>query len=97
MIQVLVVPRQVGKTTAIRQIFANQGLYFSADSPTPSNTSEIESLWEQASRMSQPLLAIDEIQKISGWSEIIKKLWDRKKPMKLILLGSAALAMEKDL
>lgn len=98
LIQVLVGPRQVGKTTAMKQIFADRGVYFSADSPVPLTSKEIESLWSQALALPEPLLAIDEIQKIVGWSEAIKKLWDAKnKPFKLVLLGSAALAIERDL
>lgn len=98
LIQVLVGPRQVGKTTAVRQLFADQGLYFSADSPVPLPASEIEELWEKACKLSPPILAIDEIQKIPGWSEMVKKLWDSKRhPIKLVLLGSAALAIERDL
>ncbi|MFN8943587.1 MAG: ATP-binding protein, partial [Pseudobdellovibrionaceae bacterium] len=98
LIQVLIGPRQVGKTTAIKQIFVDQGIYFSADSPIPLSTDEIETLWRQALALKNPLLAIDEIQKIPGWSETIKKLWDQsEKKIKLVLLGSAALAIEKDL
>ena len=98
LIQVLVGPRQVGKTTAIQQIFADRGIYFSADSPVPLPSTEIESLWARALELPEPLLAIDEIQKIVGWSEAIKKLWDSKKQsIKLVLLGSAALAIERDL
>jgi predicted AAA+ superfamily ATPase len=98
LIQVLVGPRQVGKTTAIKQIFSNRGIYFSADSPVPLNSNEIESLWSKALALPEPLLAIDEIQKIEGWSEAVKKLWDAKtQPVKLVLLGSAALAIEKHL
>ena len=98
LIQVLIGPRQVGKTTAIRQILANRGIYFSADSPVPLPASEIERLWLEALALPEQLLAIDEIQKISDWSEMVKKLWDAKKaPMKLVLLGSAALAIEKQL
>jgi uncharacterized protein len=98
LIQALVGPRQVGKTTAVQRLFKAKGIYFSADSPVPIKTEEIEILWNQALALPEPLLAIDEIQKISNWSEIVKKLWDqKKKPIKLILLGSAALAIEKDL
>lgn len=100
LIQVLVGPRQVGKTTAIRQILADRGLYFTADSPTPHGYQEIEILWRQALASPHRLLAIDEVQKIPGWSEIIKKLWDtqpRENPIKLLLSGSAALAIEKNL
>ncbi|PWU17151.1 MAG: hypothetical protein C5B49_09485 [Bdellovibrio sp.] len=98
LIQVLVGPRQVGKTTAIRQILDRRGLYFTADSPVPLDSQEIERLWEQVSGMHDPVLAIDEIQKIRGWSETVKKLWDTKsKPIRLLLSGSAAISIEKDL
>ena len=60
LIQVLVGPRQVGKTTAIRQIFSDRGRYFSADSPVPIETSEIENLWASVLEEREPLLAIDE-------------------------------------
>ena len=35
LIQVLIGPRQVGKTTAVRAAMGGHGLYESADSPTP--------------------------------------------------------------
>jgi uncharacterized protein len=98
LIQVVVGPRQVGKTTAIRQILKDKGLYFTADSPVPLEPEEIEKLWNQAMTLPEPILAIDEIQKIRGWSQMIKKLWDTKtKPVRLLLSGSAALSIEKDL
>lgn len=99
LIQVVIGPRQVGKTTGILQAMNGRGLYFTADSPVPLYAIEIERLWHKALEQSdQPLLAIDEIQKISGWSEMIKKLWDTKvRPMKLVLSGSAALSIEKNL
>jgi predicted AAA+ superfamily ATPase len=98
LIQVLIGPRQVGKTTAVRKILGHQGIYFTADSPVPISHTEIEVLWRQASELPNPILAIDEVQKIIGWAEAIKKLWDtKKKPIKLVLLGSAALAIEKNL
>ncbi len=87
LIQVLVGPRQVGKATAIRQVLKDRGVYFTADSPVPPGTEEIEKVWQQVLKMPNPILAIDEIQKISGWSEMIKKLWDtRAKP---VVLGPA--------
>lgn len=98
LIQVVIGPRQVGKTTGIKQAMNGRGLYFTADSPVPLNAIEIEYLWNKALKNDEPLLAIDEIQKISGWSEMIKKLWDTKThPMKLVLSGSAALSIEKNL
>jgi len=40
------------------------------------------------------LLAVDEIQKITNWSETVKYLWDKSKDMKLILTGSSSLLVE---
>jgi predicted AAA+ superfamily ATPase len=98
LIQVLVGPRQVGKTTAIKQILSGRGLYFTADSPVPLDSTEIEKIWNRAIELPDPILAIDEIQKIPGWSEVIKKLWDTKtRKIKVLLSGSAALSIEKDL
>ena len=98
LIQVVVGPRQVGKTTAIRAALPKNSIYETGDSPTPLPPSYIEKLWHQAVETSAKVLAIDEVQKISGWSEVIKKLWDSNpKQLKVILSGSAALSIEKDL
>jgi predicted AAA+ superfamily ATPase len=47
------------------------------------------------------ILAIDEIQKISNWSEVVKKLWDEdtkaKRNIKVILLGSFRLLLQQGL
>ena len=62
--------------------------------------------WEEArleiERTQQThILAIDEIQKIPNWSEIVKGLWDadriRGRPLHVILLGSAPLLMQAGL
>lgn len=57
---------------------------------------------DQASQEKQPfVLAIDEIQKIPRWSEVVKGLWDADRaanlPMHVILLGSSPLLMQKGL
>ncbi len=97
-IQVVIGPRQIGKTTAIKNVLSSSGDYHSADSPTPLQFEEIQGWWEHSLTRKNPLLAIDEVQKIHGWSEVIKKLWDgtENRP-KLILSGSAALSIEKSL
>ena len=45
------------------------------------------------------VLAIDEIQKIQGWSDTVKGLWDADRvdnlPLHVVLLGSAPLLMQK--
>ena len=44
LIQVVVGPRQVGKTTALKQALAGRGVYFSADYPAPLPVSTLEQL-----------------------------------------------------
>ena len=107
-IQVILGPRQVGKTTMVLQVLneidaPNQ--FVSADNIT--NSSWIDQLWEAARfRMKQQnlgemILVIDEIQKIPNWSESVKKLWDEdtknKLNLKIILLGSSRLLIQDGL
>ncbi|MEY4617780.1 MAG: hypothetical protein RJB66_2740 [Pseudomonadota bacterium] len=98
LIQVLIGPRQVGKSTIVKAVLAGRGVYESADSPTPLSYNDIEEFWQRATASSDKILAIDELQKIEGWAEIIKKKWDQNPfELKVILTGSAALAIEKGL
>ena len=62
--------------------------------------------WEEARREAERfprgfVLVFDEIQKISGWSETVKGLWDadraRDCPLHVVILGSAPLLMESGL
>ncbi len=107
-IQVLTGPRQVGKTTLARQAIEALKLpshYASGDEPGLNDTHWLKQQWEMA-RQSMPLnkaaiLVLDEVQKIKGWSEIVKKLWDEdtfnKVPLKVVLLGSSSLLMQAGL
>jgi predicted AAA+ superfamily ATPase len=98
LIQVILGPRQVGKTTAIHQITAAlpesvRFHYASADAVFRSDWSWIEQQWTTAKSMGvSTILILDEIQKIDNWSETIKKLWDVDKRgqdrIKVVLLGS---------
>lgn len=100
LMQVLIGPRQVGKTTALKAILPSWAVYETADSPVPMRAEIINDLWDKAEseRGNTPVLAIDEIQKIQGWSEVIKKRWDTQKaPIKVILTGSSSLQIEKGL
>ena len=83
--QVLVGPRQVGKTTLVGQLLAaseTPSYFISADDVPNSNAVWLEQQWEIArqrfrqSGAAEFILAIDEIQKISNWSETIKAQWD---------------------
>ena len=109
-LQVLVGPRQVGKTTMARQVLEMLGLpsvYASADGPLLEERLWIEQQWDQArlKARSAPsagaLLVLDEVQKVSGWSEVIKRLWDEDTvagvTLKVLLLGSSPLLMERGL
>lgn len=75
LIQVLLGPRRVGKTTAVKQV-VQDGFYETADYPVPLNYEQIELWWKKAKQSKDSLLVIDEVQKIPGCSQIIKKLWD---------------------
>ena len=85
-IQVMVGPRQVGKTTMILQLLEETilpNMFESADAVLNSNSEWILQTWEtarlrmKAIQASEFLLVIDEVQKIENWSEIVKQQWDR--------------------
>lgn len=97
LIQVMIGPRQVGKTTALKEVLKNKGLYKTADYPTPLNSEVLVQWWNEAEKSNDRILAVDEIQKIVNWSETIKYLWDKSKNFKLILTGSSSLQVEKGL
>lgn len=100
-IQFLQGPRQVGKTTSVRQVLASLPLathYASADSPENQTRSWIYQQWEvarQAHALSgEPVvLALDEVQKIDRWSDVVKQLWDEdawnEREIRLVILGSS--------
>jgi len=102
--QVVTGPRQVGKTTIMRQVLAGlgvKGLFVSADEPTLRDTAWLAGQWEAARAMVRDdgprgvALALDEVQKITGWSETVKRLWDEDTAsgiaLRVVLLGSAPL------
>ena len=107
LVQVLVGPRQVGKTTAAQQLADRLGwpqVYAAADAPLPHGPEWIETQWQLArsrpvSRGQKILLVLDEVQKINGWSEAVKRLWDEEcrtgGPVQPVLLGSSALLVQK--
>ncbi len=109
-IQVILGPRQVGKTTMINQMLKQIEIpnsYESADAIATTNSSWLVQIWEgvrlrmKVSEISEYLLVIDEIQKIVNWSEIVKQQWDRDTKdninIKVILLGSSRLLLQKGL
>lgn len=107
-IQVVAGPRQVGKTTAVEQAVAGyhgtytyklaEGLDFS---PLDWLTAEWNAARAKAKAEGEHLLIIDEIQKIKGWPEVVKRLWDEDSfhhvELKVCLLGSSRLLLQKGL
>ena len=77
-IQILSGPRQTGKTTLARQLIDEISMpshYASADEPTLKSASWIEQQWETArikTKNNKALFVLDEVQKITGWSETVK-------------------------
>lgn len=107
-IHVLIGPRQVGKTTIARQIQEStpiSTIYATADSPVPLDSAWIESQWRRAvadaTVSGAPvILILDEVQKVRGWSETIKFLWDNRSAkfeIRVLILGSSALLMQEGL
>lgn len=110
-IQVLWGPRQTGKTTLAHQIIRkieDSCHYASADEPALKDQMWLEQQWEVARTQLRPiskavrtLLVIDEVQKIGGWPETVKRLWDedtaKKLPLHVLLLGSSSLLIQKGL
>ena len=110
-IQVLAGPRQTGKTTLIRQVLEDVDApshYATADEPALKDRVWIEQQWETARRWmkgdkpeASAVLVLDEIRKIPGWSETIKRLWDQDSaagvPLHVVILGSAPLLVKSGL
>jgi predicted AAA+ superfamily ATPase len=109
-IQVMAGPRQVGKTTLVRQVLERSRRptrYASADEPTLRGRDWLAAQWEAARIAAREagragaVLVLDEIQKVAGWSETVKRLWDEdsaaRRPLRVVLLGSAPLLVERGL
>jgi len=107
-IQVLLGPRQVGKTTIIKQLTKKltiPHLFISADESLDSDGVWIEQQWQSlrlrmdTQNWSEAVLIIDEIQRIHDWSLVVKKLWDedsfQDRSLKVVLWGSAKIVLQK--
>jgi predicted AAA+ superfamily ATPase len=110
-LQVLAGPRQCGKTTLVHQVMDGLTMpchYATADEPALKDRLWIEQQWEvmrakmtRAGKRRKGVLVLDEIQKIRGWSETVKRLWDEDArghvPLQVLLLGSAPLLVQQGL
>ena len=109
-IQVLIGPRQVGKTTLMEQVLTECQMPYesvSADDVVGVSADWLAEVWEMqrmkmaATGEGKRLLVVDEIQKIVNWSEVVKAEWDRDtrehRELVVVLLGSSRMLIEKGL
>lgn len=105
-IQIVVGPRQTGKSTAVGQALSKLDapvVSLAFDRPRDRRSSRIEEVWRQAreveEREGEVILSLDEIQKVSDWSSTVKFLWDEDsaagRKVKVVLTGSSALTLQK--
>lgn len=109
LLQVVTGPRQVGKTTAALEVARRLGVphvFAAADTPLPPGPEWIETQWrlarsKQKRNSDHILLILDEVQKVAGWSQTVKQLWDEERRIgggvSPLLLGSSALLLQKGL
>ena len=109
-IQVIMGPRQVGKTTVVKQVLQDLDkpyMFFSADNVPATKTSWVAECWQtvrtkmKVQGYTEIIIVIDEIQKIDNWSSAVKTEWDADTfndlNIKAIILGSSRVLLEKGL
>jgi hypothetical protein len=109
-IQVVAGPRQVGKTTMVKQVLQQLTIpsrFFNADGVQADDKDWIAARWDEVRALmhfnhySEMVLVIDEVHKINNWSEQVKREWDADTfndvNIKVVLLGSSRLLLKKGL
>ena len=109
-IQVIAGPRQVGKSTLVKQVVKTLTIPYTietADAIDSNDAQWISDVWETVRQQmifrgqKEHLLVIDEIHKITNWSEKVKREWDSDtfadRNIKVVLLGSSRLLLKKGL
>ena len=109
-IQVVSGPRQVGKSTMVKQVLQTitiPYMFVSADNVDHTHAAWIGETWATArarmkvAQAEEYLLVIDEVHKIDNWSEAVKKEWDEDcfndLNMKVVILGSSRLLIKDGL
>ena len=105
-IQIVIGPRQTGKTTAVAQALKGFGHPFLSVEATKneSNADWLRAQWYRARRLASSgaaLLAIDEVQYVANWSPIVKTLWDEDAvsgiDLRVLLTGSSATLIQEGL
>jgi predicted AAA+ superfamily ATPase len=118
-LQVVAGPRQVGKTTLVRQALERLQRdaqdkpstspkaqhSASADGPGLQGQVWLGTQWQVARALAAQagscVLVLDEIQKVSNWTEEVKRLWDEDtaagRDVRVVILGSAPLLIARGL
>ena len=109
-IQVVAGPRQVGKTTLVKQVLQQLTIpsrFFNADGVKPDDKDWIAARWDEVralmhfNQYPEIVFVIDEVHKINNWSEQVKREWDADTfndvNIKVVLLGSSRLLLKKGL
>jgi len=103
-VQLLVGPRQVGKTTLLLRLAESLGpcaLYAAADGPEAALPGFWDRLWtradEAAGRHGRAVLLIDEVHLLPDWARRLKGEWDRVRrrhlPINIVATGSSSLRL----
>lgn len=107
-IQMLVGPRQTGKSTAVRQALSQVEIprHVALASLDSSSRDWLRAQWLQARNLITPespsaLLVVDEVQLVSQWSSVVKELWDEDAwsgiDLRVVLTGSSSILLQRGL
>lgn len=107
-IQMLIGPRQTGKSTALRQALSDMDLpyHVALASIDSSSRDWLRAQWLQARNLinaqsPSAVLVIDEVQLVDQWSAVVKELWDEDAwsglDLRVVLSGSSSLLLQKGL
>ena len=105
LMQVLVGPRQTGKSTALKQASTGLDIPLHSVSADFADADWLRVEWQQARNIvaaqGEAILIVDEVQKIEGWSNVVKGAVDEDRRndvnLKVFLSGSSSLLLSKGL
>lgn len=107
-IQIIMGPRQTGKSTSAAQVlsyFDAPKVDFSFDRPLDLNLEKLTEVWNRAREAEQQfgsaLLLLEEVQNIPQWSSGVKSLWDEdtrnQREIRVLITGSSSLMLRSGL